>query len=101
MEKTVQYMGFIYGGKLKSDNIYIFISKDVDPITYCKENLIQKFGYDINGRFIKCKDANKALKKFFTLVNEKCIISDIECKNILKCDINAASELLKIVGNNH
>lgn len=91
-----QCVGFVYAGSMiKASHVYLFECDNSDPVTYVRENLVPYFGIEVNGRYVKCADAEETMKAVLADSAEKGYQCDAECQNILKCNIGDASSLIK------
>lgn len=102
-------VGFIYGGELmKVNRVIMFGCNDDDVIGYVKKTFVKMFGSAISGRYVKCENAEKALKDIFENVMEhkeeskdkprQCTLIEDDC-NLLKSSVDAASKLIKKMAN--
>lgn len=92
-----QAVAFLYGGSLvKSSHVYVFAVDNKDVETYVRENLSQYFGNSVNGRSVKCEDAEATLAEVLSQADSQGFRVEADCP-ILKCSVNNASLLLKEV----
>lgn len=89
-------VGFISGGIIKANNLYVFTSTSVDAKQYVENNLKQYFG-NVSGRYIKVNNAASMLEKFLTEAEAKKYVLLPEQKQLIQCGVKEASELMKHV----
>ena len=91
-------VGFVYGGALfKGSRVFVFSCKDCkDCVGYVKENLVQFYGSDVSGRYVKCENSEETLEKILDQAKEKGYYVEENC-NVLKLSVSDASKLLKDV----
>ncbi|VBB18581.1 hypothetical protein YASMINEVIRUS_1044 [Yasminevirus sp. GU-2018] len=98
--KLNQCVAFIYGGSLiKASHVYLFAVENGDAVEYVREHLTPYFGHAVTGRYVKCEDAEATLASVYETAEEKEYIVDADCKNILKCNVGEAADLLKTVAD--
>jgi hypothetical protein len=95
-----QCVGFVYGGSLiKGSHVYLFQCDNVDAVSHVRETLVPYFGGNVNGRYVKCEDAEETMNSILATAEEKGFNTDPDCQNILKCNIGDGSELIKTAAN--
>lgn len=91
-----QSVGFVYAGDIiKGSNVYLFHSDSANPTEHVRETLVPYFGANVNGRFVKCEDAEETFNAVLAAAEEKEYKSALDCKNILKCNVGDAADLIK------
>ena len=89
-------IGFISGGIIKANHLYVFTSTSVDAKQYVENNLKKYFG-NVSGRYIKVNNATVMLENFLTEAETKKYILLPEQKQLIQCGVKEASELMKNV----
>jgi hypothetical protein len=88
-------VAFVFGGDImKTSNIYVFAVDTKDPVPYIKENLVQFYGSNVGGRYVKCVDSEDTLEQVLSLADERGYRTENGC-NFLKVNVNNGSALLR------
>ena len=93
---STECIGFVSGGILKANHLYVFSADTTDAKQYAKDNLVQYYG-DVNGRYIKVSNASSVLNNFYKSIEDKSYVMNKDNKNILHCGVKEASEIMKQV----
>jgi len=80
---------------IKASHVYLFQCDNSDPVSHVRETLVPYYGSGVNGRYVKCEDAEETMKTILEAASEKGFQCDPDCQNILKCNIGDASALIK------
>jgi len=89
-------IGFIYGGNMKASHVYVFALNNKDVTTYVKENLVEYFGSEISGRYVKCENSEEAFASLLEQAEKNNYCTEPGSK-ILKCAVTNAATLCKEV----
>lgn len=95
-KNLTQCVGFVYSGSLiKGSHVYLFQCDNSDAVTHVRETLVPYFGGNVNGRYVKCEDAEETMTAILESATEQGYHTDEDCQQILKCTVGDAATLLK------
>lgn len=66
-----QIIGFIYGGILKSEYIYLFATDNRNDLKQCIQDKVPYFGSDIQGYIFCCNNSKNAFEQILKMANIK------------------------------
>lgn len=93
-----QYIGFVSGGSLKTNRIYLFGCENNDKLIQSHNMFIKFFGDDINCKYVKCKNAKKTMDTILMLAREQYLTIDTN-RRTLKCTNKEGTRLIRIAAN--